>query len=74
MKRAAKRRLGAGECFDRTIQCEIKAFRALQVRAMTAANLGRQPRGDVAPELRLKLEIAVFHAIKIRPPPPPFKR
>src|SRR6267143_5471070 len=74
MKRARKRRLDAGEPFDRTVECEFPAFRALQVREVTLANLGRQPRGDVAPELRLKLMIAVFHAVKIRPPSQLLKR
>ena len=74
MKRAAQRGFDAGERFDRTIEREFNAFRTLQVGRMAAAYLDRQPRGDVAPELGLKLEFAVFHALNIRPRTPHYKR
>src|SRR6185437_6436993 len=67
VKRAGERRFDAAERFDRAIEREFPAFRALQVRGVTHAHPGRQPRGDVAPELGFKLEFAVFHAVNIRP-------
>src|SRR5919198_874374 len=67
MKRTRDCSLRASEGFDRTIEREFPAFRALQVREVAAANRGRQPRGGVAPELGLKLGVAVFHGFKIRP-------
>src|SRR2546430_16318447 len=74
MKRAAKRRLHAGEPFERAIEREFPAFRTLQLDKVAFAHLGRQPRGGVAPELGLKLGVAVFHAVNIRPPRRTFKR
>src|SRR6266404_4524175 len=73
-KYAGERAFHAGERFERTIEREFPAFGALQVRRMAFAHFGGQPRGDVAPELGLKLEFAVFHALNIRPRSPYYKR
>ena len=66
MKRTHERDFQSGPRFDDAIERKFPAFRALQVRQVPRAHVRRQPAGNVAPELGLKLEVAVFPALNIR--------
>ena len=66
MKRTCERDFQSGPRFDGAIERKFPPFRALQVRQVPRAHVGRKPAGNVAPELGLKLEVAVFHGLNIR--------